>query len=418
MTKFQRFNAASGAVCVVCVVMIFLSNAAPSRAADSEDLTGVKLPHGQITLPDADAAPASQGFAVRFSDEKLFRNGAGSDAQETPQQVFERMKRENKGDLVYTKTDQGTLHVLSGKVMDLGPQQLQFYTKFELPPPRATNGSINRIQEGSVYLLQATDGKFVLLRLLHRNDDALVLQYIYQPDGGRDFSIVHALPANATPSVAPGMPTLVVAPLPPTGIPATGSQVPAPSILSPHPSPTISDATSLVPATPVLVPYLNTYLHQRDALIVRRIETIRAPADTTSEIQNKAAAMDDLRQLRAWEAIPALIDEISFLNPHATPAPNSLSMEAFHPALAALKGLGKPASIAALKAIGELSLDDNQRTPNGDSTKTPIYKLHLLVMVLSGVEGPDVAAFLLHQQAKADAPHRANYEAALRELGQ
>lgn len=405
----------------------------PAGAATSEDLTLLKLPHGLISVPEADAATADQGYVARFLDEKFCRIASAPGALETPQQVFDRMKREKAGDLIYSKQDQGSLFALSGRIMDLGSHLLQDFTKYELPAPRASNGTIARIQEGSVYLLQATDRNFVLVRLLHQTPTAVSLQYIYQPDGGRDFSVARGVqmpPVNAAttaPATEPAPPPAIVAtPVPATAPAATlpalpvatpASTIPAPAPPSSRPAP--APLSLQPPAAPtMLVPYLETHLRQRAALIARRSAIIQAPARTEMDIRAKAQAIDDLRELRAIEAIPLLIDEISFLNPHATPR-DMLSMEAYHPAVTALKALGKPATVAALEAIGRLTLDATAPLPGGDATRSASYRLHLLVLVLSGVEGPDVATFILRRAInQADAAHRPNYDAALKELGQ
>jgi hypothetical protein len=412
--------------------LLMLLLAMPLCAADKEDLSAVKVPSGQVTVPEAEAARPDQGYVYRFSDGKFFRIGQGGDVNESPQQTFERMKRERDGDLIYSKAGGGSLMALSGRIMDLGTHPLAYFLTGELPAPRANSTQVSRIAEGSVYLLQGTDHNFILIRLLGKTDSDLSIQYLYQPDGSLDFTKTTAVvpPAPAPTQAATSQPaatapaTTVTASVagpaaPPPSLPVAPAIAPTapaePEILQPPPE-------KLDPVTPpstILMPYIETHLRQRAELVQNRIETIRAGARTNADVRNKALAMDDLRKLQATEAIPALIDEISFLNPHASSPGNHLSMEAFHPAVAALEGLGKPASLAALKAIGILHMDNDQIPANGDATRTPSYKLHLLVAVMASVEGPDVAGFLLRREAgKADAAHRQNYDAALRELGQ
>ena len=62
--------------------------------------------------------------------------------------------------------------------------------------------------------------------------------------------------------------------------------------------------------------------------------------------------------MAAAEAVDVLISEISFNSAQARP--KQFSIEAFHPAVAALKQIGKPASLAAVKAIAALPLDAPQ----------------------------------------------------------
>lgn len=407
-------------------LLAMLMAAAPLLAADKEDLSAAKVPNGRVTVPEAESAPPSDGYIIRFSDRKFFRIGDGGDPLESPQQTFERMKRQRKGDLIYSKSAGGALMALSGRIMDLGSHPLAYFLTGELPAPRRNAPQVSHIAQGSVYLLQGTDNNFILIRVLEKTDAGISLQYLYQPDGSLDFTKTTAVASTAPASPAPDDHSPVV---PATTITATvtapeianpaqqlPADPPAPSeILQPAPE----NLQPVAPAPTILMPYIETHLRQRAELIQDRIQIIRAAARTNADVRNKALAMDDLRKLHATEAIDALIDEISFLNPHAASSGNTLSMEAFHPALAALQGLGTPASRAALAAIGALHLGNDQSPATGDATKTPAYKLHLLVTVIVGVEGPDVAAFILRREAgKADAAHRQNYEAALRELSQ
>ena len=79
--------------------------------------------------------------------------------------------------------------------------------------------------------------------------------------------------------------------------------------------------------------------------------------------------------------------------------------------MVALKKIGKPASIAAVKAIGRLRIDE------GEKGKESLERLALLVFVIVKVEGPDVAKFLITRElGKVTGPAKAAYEKALEQV--
>jgi hypothetical protein len=94
--------------------------------------------------------------------------------------------------------------------------------------------------------------------------------------------------------------------------------------------------------------------------------------------------------LRADEAADALVEQISFINPHDV---GKDFQDSVHPCFAALKKLGKPASNTALKALRQLDL--NGPTEGFDS---PAYKASLLGLVIRSVEGDTVGEFILKHE--------------------
>ncbi len=74
----------------------------------------------------------------------------------------------------------------------------------------------------------------------------------------------------------------------------------------------------------MLEPYLSTHLLQRRKLIAHRIAIVRALATTPLQVAAKADAIEELGELRADEAVDALIDEIAFQNPRGRLKPFSI----------------------------------------------------------------------------------------------
>ena len=118
-----------------------------------------------------------------------------------------------------------------------------------------------------------------------------------------------------------------------------------------------------------------------------------------------AEAIADLGQIGAAEAVDTLVAHITFLN---TKASIDADPMVAHPAVGALIKIGKPASMAALKALHELR-------PSNMPLEAPEYRTILLGHVVEGVEGTDVAEFLFKRElGVADETHRPYFEQCLR----
>jgi hypothetical protein len=156
----------------------------------------------------------------------------------------------------------------------------------------------------------------------------------------------------------------------------------------------------------VFEPALESLMKQRELMIQHRLAIVQAPARTPQEVERKVQAMTDLGALRADEAADALAEQIVFLNTRGSA--REFSADALHPAFAALKKIGKPASAAARRALAAISTVDG---PN-EGIDSPWYKAGLLMQVIRTVEGAEVADFLIrHDMEKAtDGRTRALYE--------
>jgi len=372
-----------------------------------EDLAACKLPHGEVLVPVPSSPEGANGYLLRFSDARL---GVFPKVEvgKTNHDLVDKMRQEKTGDLFFSTKGEGTLIVISGKVADLGHVYLFGLSDIDLPAPKETaadaadprqiSGTVPAAQEGNVYIVETVEDNYALVRVLRKQANGVLVQYVYQPNGSTRF----AIPRGMTIALPAGPLVKPVQALTPTNLATTQ-----------HAPTTLTPTTAPDPRDHLLEPFLSAHLLQRQMLIERRIAIVRSTPRTDAEIATKADAIEELGKLRATEAIDPLLDEISFLNPRARI--KRFSVEAYHPAVQALREIGKPASLAALKAIRNLKPEVTPGRP--DPLLTVEYRLRLLTLVITGVEGPDVAEFLLRQDlAKADDATKPLYEQALKYL--
>jgi len=192
----------SVAICV-CVLACVGSGALGNPEARKEDLSGCKLPHGELVIPDRNTPEGEVGFILKFSDGTL--NPSPLKAEERPRsagEVLARIAAEKAGDLVYSSRFNGTFVAVSGRASDLGEKFLYELSGIPLQRPQPvqskkeqsasgewTSGAIDGIADGHCYLIEAADGKFALVRVVQKRGRLALIQYVYQPDGTRDFAI-------------------------------------------------------------------------------------------------------------------------------------------------------------------------------------------------------------------------------------
>jgi hypothetical protein len=519
-----------------------------------EDLAGCSLPNGVVTLPaaakgEAGGAASAKGDLLKLSSGLVVpspRNGQGQAI--TGDALMARMRVEHVADLQYVleaaadgpAADAGggaevaaaaaagggaavgaggsraSLWAFSGRISDLGGRYLSQAASMHASRPmeipsssRGPGGTLRNIAEGHTYLVQTTEERYALVRVLEKTPEAVVLQYVYQPAGTLTFEVpdgekleyrrgeVAGVLAGVTQGTAPGaalappaggmaggtvrgggMAGGTVPPLPPPvaaipsatppspagqgapGREASGIQgmidgaapgSPGGAAASALPTGAGGDRggglvasgaggrapTTLPPAAPrtelgprdmyepgsggriVLLndggkaaapgttePALENLVKQRDLMIQQRLTLVQTPARTPVEVERKAQAMHDLGTLRAEEAADLLVGQIGFFN--ARSSAREYSPEALHPAFAALKRIGKPASAAALRGIAGLT---NLEAP-AEGIESPWYKAGLMMQVIRAVEGNEVADFLvMREMQKAQTPEqRALYE--------
>ena len=366
------------------LVSTALAGAAPDEKVQKEDLLACKLPHGELLMPDRNTRESKKGYILRFSDQTLNPSpfkGAPPSAKE----FLRRTREEKSGDLIYSRLEGGCFLAISGRIADLGEGLLHDFSGRRLARPKpvmgikernskgeGTPGAMEELQQGHCYLVETVEGELALVRLVQKRGDFALVQYVYQPDGSAVFDI-------------PKGKLVEVTWRPPTG---------------PLPPPSVAGKVTDVP----------TLLAIRKKMIAELIAIVKKPALTPQQKRAKGNAVRALGQLRAREAVPVLIDEIEFSASHAIS--REITADNFLPCVGALRAIGKPGSLAALDAVQKVRLEGDDQ----EVTKAKL-RLKLLISVVKGVEGRDVAEFMIQARMdKAPAEARPALELALEQL--
>ncbi|MGB2754480.1 MAG: hypothetical protein WBD75_01390 [Phycisphaerae bacterium] len=381
---------------VVFAVCAWPCSARAEEAVIKEDLAACKLPHGELLLPDRNTPEAHTGYILRFSDGAVNPNPKVEGKQpESTRDILDLWRSRKTGDLIYSPLEGGCFGAVSGRLSDLGSGFLYEMSgrRFDRPPPvqskkersgsgEPTPGLLEGLEDGHCYLVETVDGKFALVRLVQKQGRYALIQYVYQPTGEPAFEI----PKGETIKVQPPRPT------------------PKPEDLIPPPPASVPGKVTDVP----------TLLEIRQKMIAELMAVVAKPATTQTEIMGKAAAVVALGRLRAAEAAPLLVQEIDLFGATEGGAVRTPTFERFFPCITALQEIGKPGSLAALAAVAQLRLD----VLDAEEARKARFRLKLLVTVIRGVEGRDVAEFMIKaKSAEAPASSSAVFEAALEELG-
>jgi hypothetical protein len=481
-TKTWRTWPAVGALCLgLCVSGAFAHAAVPT----AEDLTGCILPNGRAVLPTPGSQLASNGSIFKFSTGAFSAVPAKADdgSPLTADQAVAKINSDNLGDLQYVIDGKGnaSLWTFSGYISSV-PDALyladnsgkQLQQPGLLPKTSKTfAGQMPDIDEGAVYLVKTTDGRFVLLRVLEMTKDALVVQYVYQPNGTANFTIPtrahvpYARPTDAQTAPAPATTTAAAPPLPvlPAGS-AIASVAPIPtgavdpifssaggSMAPDNPPPPAVARTTLPPVQPIVLGPDD--INDPKNRIIRIVGPSAPPAPAPRPAAAIITAPAPVTGAPAVDpAVDALVQQRIQMIQHrldimAAPAKTAQDIErksqailelgylhADDPAVAdalvseitfvntrtPVKEFSPDAlypCLGALKHLGEPAVAAALRglhqldldTPGADAD-SPIYKVKLLANVIRSVEGDDVADFIFRREAakETDARHKAVFE--------
>jgi hypothetical protein len=454
----------------MCMVAVMAAGVRMGWAAvpTVEDLSGCSLPNGVVTLGAGGqaGAGAAQGELLKLSNGAVVAAPKGDDgAPLSGEALLTRVRGGKIADLRYLSEvngNGGTFWAFSGRIADLGGRYLAQAASMNATAPmeipatsRGPAGMHPGLAEGHTYLVQGTDEHYALVRILEKTPERIVVQYVYQPSGtvafdlpdGEKLAYEAGAGAAATrpsgtaggsptgASVAGGGTPAVSAPRPiavpgspggsPGGLPGgvvgwTGEAGPGagsggPAAARPSLGPrdvyereggriVLKDNNS--GASGGVEPALESLVKQRELLIQNRLAIVQGAARSPQEIERKAQAINDLAALHAEEAAEILVAQVAFLNTRGTA--REFTPDALHPAFAALKKLGKPASSAALRGLAGMT---NLDGPD-EGLDSPWYRAGLLMQVIRAVEGEDVADFLVRRDMEkaTDARQRALYE--------
>lgn len=379
----RHFAQATLSLLLLSATAIMAEKPAPPAICEKEDLSSCKLPNGYLVLPHAKSAWESDAEAIlNLADGKKHKadfKERGENAPKTISEMRDRLK--TFGDLLFfpsiagskPEDDNGSWQggkpgfwILSGRAKDLGRGVLSDFSgkTFERPnevraffdddkrkEPDPTPGVVYGIEENHVYLVEAVNGKFALLRVVQMRltDNKVFVEFVYQPDGTRRFVI----PKGARTTLGP----------------ATSSR----SATTPEPGAT-GDAK-------VVDLNIASLLKRQAGLVKEASETL---LNTKATVQDKKAAAHFLGEVRDPAGVPVLLESLAFRDPES---PKEALPIAAYPCVAALVSIDKPASLAAVKEIAGLDL----QKPGMEE------RLKLLVEVVRGVEGEEVGAFMLRE---------------------
>ena len=465
-------------------ILAAVLGAQTARAAVTmaEDLSGCKLPNDVKLLPIPGSPAAANGTLLKASNGSLGVFPLAEDGKVlSSDDAVARIRATNAGDLQYLADREGSLWAFSGKITELGNMYLADAASRPLEAPleiprtsRNPAGMYPGIREGRTYLVVATDGRYILLRVLEKTATGVVIQYVYQPGAGLAFEIprndpvtyhaINAAVAAGAPGAAgaaagpggagPGTPggdaaasAGAAAPAQPPAAangspPRDGMSVPftlPPRIASTLPPPTARDplgpgdivepgrivlvspprsgtgANAATPATPSAstgAPGSPTSEASLDAMLHQREQMIQRRLAIVSAPTRSDAEVDRKSQA---------IYELTYLQANEA-ADVLVAQIAFLNTRSPVREFSPDAlhpCFGALKRLGKPAtaaalkgLKQLDLTAAGEGTESAAYKADLLGKVVRAVEGPDVAEFIFRRELdrETDPKRRAIFE--------
>ncbi|MCL2639540.1 MAG: hypothetical protein FWD53_01715 [Phycisphaerales bacterium] len=396
-----------------------------AAVAAKEDLAGGEcaLPHGEVVLPVVGTFEAAHGEFLKFADGSLVR-ATDTWSVKKPEDVAA-MQQGRTADLAFLPEDNGTLWAVSGRIVDLGVVYLAGLSGIKMDRPAMIRGiggrpagMIRGVEEGRTFLLETTDGKFALVRVLEISKVGAVVQYVYQPVGGAGgvtFEVPRCELVDVVPWVALKEPGEKVKREAPKAVEVGGgakkvmdvtpsfTHTPAPSAPADRVNPIEPKAEK---KTTILEPPFEHHMRQREMMIETRIQRLKGAAKTQAEIEKKVDAINELAEMRAETAADEMVKQVAFLNPKGA---GTEFQDSVHPCFAALKKLGSIGGRAAVKGLRELDLGSES---DGGGLDSPLYRAGLLALVIRAVEGDDVGLYILRRErmATTDAKRQQMYD--------
>ena len=158
------------------------------RLSEEKQVLLDSLPNGLVVLPDNDLKSHSIfSFSHVFLSEVLKKNpfANGRQKPESEEAFFEKIRK--IGDLMYDDAEGGAIIIASGQVQSLGQGSLADIKKNGIELKLETRNWVPA-RVGLRYLVKTVKGNYGIFKVLAVPPKALLLQWIYQPDGSTSFA--------------------------------------------------------------------------------------------------------------------------------------------------------------------------------------------------------------------------------------
>jgi hypothetical protein len=375
-----------------CVAALLLSVCVGAWAAEEkvaefqEDLSASKLPNGiaEIGRGGGPVARKAGGYIFRFRDATFHvtPHEARDERPQSGEDVRDAVVKEKIGDLCYSPINGGTLVAWSGRISDLGKGYLHELDGKTLKRPpvifskeersgktgKGYPGHIEHIRVGHRYLIETVDQHYAVVRVLEKALDSGVVQWVYQPKGTIAFKIPKQKLAafKARHQTTSSDPRQVLRPL--------------------------------GPEEAKLAKKAAEHLKERRQLIAQLIAEVDKISDPQKVHRLGGVAIRTLGDLRASEAVDALVKQVDCLGGGPTQT-DRITVAGLYGCVGALYKIGKPAVKPAVKAIRDMHHFDVQ----GDENRR-LARTELLTVVIHAVEGRQVAKSILEAELKKVEP--------------
>jgi hypothetical protein len=154
------------------------------RISEEKDILLDSLPNGLALLPDPNE---SRSFIFSFRhDDKMQWESAELSKNESEDEFLTRIKKHQKGDLILNNNKDIGIFVSSTQVQSLGEGLLADLLKKPIEPVFEIQRRVPA-RLGYRYLVKTVYGQYGLFRVLAVTKRAVLIQWIYQPDGSTMF---------------------------------------------------------------------------------------------------------------------------------------------------------------------------------------------------------------------------------------
>jgi hypothetical protein len=158
------------------------------RISEEKDIMLDSLPNGIALIPDFNETPLSI-FSFLISPNiqmNSYYRTTDSNNSDPIEKISEKLRKNRMGDLMYNFNENAEITVSSLQVQSFGEGSLSNLRETVIEPNLET---FHRIPArlGLRYMIKTVDGKYGLFRIIALKKRAIMIQWIYQPDGSTIF---------------------------------------------------------------------------------------------------------------------------------------------------------------------------------------------------------------------------------------